>query len=85
MVDGELIGTSKRPGTLEQANGFVRLPESGLHARRAAGRGGLVLRRSDVPGVEKRVGAGSRTVTGEPLELMLWVSGRRDVARVAVA
>ncbi|MCA0143531.1 TIGR03085 family metal-binding protein [Blastococcus sp. LR1] len=56
-----------------------------LHARRAAGRRGLVLRRSDAPGVEKRIGAGSRTVTGEPLELMLWASGRRDVARVQVA
>ncbi|RBY89201.1 TIGR03085 family protein [Blastococcus sp. TBT05-19] len=57
----------------------------GLHARRAAGRRGLVLRRSDAPGVEKRLGDGGRTVTGEPLELMLWVSGRRDVARVAVS
>ncbi|MGY1724231.1 TIGR03085 family metal-binding protein [Blastococcus sp. SYSU DS0533] len=53
-----------------------------LHARRAAGRRGLVLRRSDVPGAEKRFGNGGRTVTGEPLELMLWVSGRRAVARV---
>ncbi|RZU31401.1 TIGR03085 family metal-binding protein [Blastococcus saxobsidens] len=56
-----------------------------LHARRAAGRRGLALRRSDVAGVERRLGAGGRTVTGEPLELMLWVSGRRDVARVEVA
>jgi uncharacterized protein (TIGR03085 family) len=54
----------------------------GLHARRAAGRRGLVLRRSDVDGAEKRFGTGGRTVTGEPLELLLWVSGRRDVARV---
>ncbi|MGY1803946.1 TIGR03085 family metal-binding protein [Blastococcus sp. SYSU D00922] len=56
-----------------------------LFARRAAGRRGLVLRRSDVPGVEKRYGAGGRTVEGEPLELLLWVSGRRDVARVEVS
>ncbi|MGY2002900.1 TIGR03085 family metal-binding protein [Blastococcus sp. SYSU DS1024] len=56
----------------------------GLYARRAAGRRGLVLRRSDDPGAEKRLGAGGRTVTGEPLELMLWASGRRDVARVEV-
>ncbi|SEL39460.1 TIGR03085 family protein [Blastococcus sp. DSM 46786] len=56
----------------------------GLHARRAAGRRGLLLRRSDVPGAEKRLGDAGRTVTGEPLELMLWVSGRRDVARVDV-
>ncbi|WP_040336666.1 TIGR03085 family metal-binding protein [Candidatus Blastococcus massiliensis] len=57
----------------------------GLHARRAAGRRGLVLRRSDVDGAEKRFGDGGRTVTGEPLELLLWVSGRRDVARVTVS
>lgn len=56
----------------------------GLYGRRAAGSRGLVLRRSDVPGVEKRLGAGGRTVTGEPLELLLWASGRRDVARVDV-
>ena len=54
-------------------------------ARRAAGRGGLVLRRSDVPGGEKRLGAGGRTVTGDPLELLLWAAGRRDVARVSVS
>jgi uncharacterized protein (TIGR03085 family) len=57
-------------------------------ARRAAGgrRGGLVLRRSDRPGVEKRVGSGEpvTTVTGEPLELLLWSSGRRDAARVVI-
>ncbi|MCF6746106.1 TIGR03085 family protein [Blastococcus sp. KM273128] len=56
-----------------------------LHARRAAGRRGLVLRRSDAPGTEKRFGDAGRTVTGEPLELMLWVSGRRGVARVDVS
>ena len=43
----------------------------------------LVLRRSDATGIEHRVGSGTpRTVTGEPLELLLWLSGRRDVARV---
>ena len=57
---------------------------AGLFARKAAGRRGLVLRRSDVPGVEKRYGAGGRTVIGEPLELVLWASGRRDLARVSV-
>ena len=57
---------------------------NGLFARRAAGRRGLVLRRSDVPGTEKRLGAGGRTVTGLPLELLLWAAGRRDVARVEV-
>jgi uncharacterized protein (TIGR03085 family) len=47
----------------------------------------LVLRRADVPGTEKRLGSGERvkTVTGEPLELLLWISGRRDVARVAIS
>ena len=56
-----------------------------LYARRAAGRRGLVLRRSDATGVQKQIGSGGRTVTGEPLELLLWASGRRDVARVAVS
>jgi uncharacterized protein (TIGR03085 family) len=56
-----------------------------LFARRAAGRRGLVLRRTDVLGVEKRFGAGGRTVEGEPMELLLWAAGRRDVARVTVS
>jgi uncharacterized protein (TIGR03085 family) len=56
-------------------------------ARRAARGRTLVLRRADVPGEEKRLGSGERvrTVTGEPLELLLWVSGRKDVARVAIS
>ncbi|MFL6097341.1 MAG: TIGR03085 family metal-binding protein [Blastococcus sp.] len=58
---------------------------AGLFARRAAGRRGLVLRRSDVPGATKRFGAGGRTVEGEPMELLLWASGRRDHARVTVS
>jgi uncharacterized protein (TIGR03085 family) len=57
----------------------------GLFARTAAGRSGLVLRRSDVAGAEKRYGSGGRTVEGEPMELLLWASGRRDVARVTVS
>lgn len=57
----------------------------GLFARRAAGRRGLVLRRTDADRAEKRFGAGGRTVDGEPLELLLWASGRRDVARVDVS
>ncbi len=45
----------------------------------------LLLRRSDVTGAEHRVGSGEpRTLTGEPMELLLWLSGRRDVARVEV-
>jgi uncharacterized protein (TIGR03085 family) len=58
---------------------------SALYARRAAGRRGLVLRRSDVPAEERRIGAGGRTVTGEPLELLLWATGRRDAAHVTVS
>ena len=57
---------------------------SALYARRGAGRRGVVLRRTDAPGVERRVGAAGRTVEGEPLELLLWCAGRRDVARVTV-
>jgi uncharacterized protein (TIGR03085 family) len=56
-----------------------------FYARRGAGRRGVVLRRTDRPEVEARVGAGGRTVEGEPLELLLWASGRRDVARVTVS
>lgn len=58
-----------------------------VYARRAATRlgGGLVIRRSDVPGVEKKIGSGAVTVEGEPMELLLWVAGRRDVARVEVS
>jgi uncharacterized protein (TIGR03085 family) len=55
-----------------------------LFARGSARRGGLVLRRTDAD-VERRIGAGSTLVSGEPLELLLWVSGRREVARVEVA
>ena len=50
--------------------------------------GGLVVRRSDVPdgspGSERRLhdGEPTTTVTGAPLEVLLWVSGRRDVACV---
>ena len=54
-----------------------------LFGRQAAGRpGGLILRRSDVAGVEKQFGEGKTVVGGEPLELLLWASGRTDVARV---
>jgi uncharacterized protein (TIGR03085 family) len=54
-------------------------------ARMAARRhdGGLRVRRTDT-GAEKTVGGSSpsATVAGEPLELLLWLSGRREVARV---
>jgi uncharacterized protein (TIGR03085 family) len=58
---------------------------SAFYARRAAGRRGLVLRRTDAPGVERRLGDAGRTVEGDPMELMLWAAGRRDVARVEVS
>jgi uncharacterized protein (TIGR03085 family) len=61
----------------------------GFFGRRAAAGlpGGLVLRRSDRPGVHRKAAGGQplTTVTGEPLELLLWSSGRRDVARVEVS
>jgi uncharacterized protein (TIGR03085 family) len=49
--------------------------------------GALVLRRADAPGVQRRAGSGGpvTTVTGEPLELLLWTGGRREVARVEVS
>jgi uncharacterized protein (TIGR03085 family) len=53
-----------------------------LFARRT--RGGVVLRRTDVDGVEQRIGSGTRTVAGEPMEVLLWAAGRRGVARVTV-
>jgi uncharacterized protein (TIGR03085 family) len=51
--------------------------------------GGLVVRRTDRPagtGSERRLRTGSpaTTVAGEPLEVLLWVSGRVEVARVEV-
>ena len=71
------------PRSLSRADQDALWTASGFFARRV--RGGVVLRRTDVEGVEKRIGAAGRSVAGEPLELLLWLSGRRDVARVAVA
>jgi uncharacterized protein (TIGR03085 family) len=57
----------------------------GLLARGSARRhrGGLRLRRTDT-GAERTVGGSSpsATVAGEPLELLLWASGRQRFARV---
>jgi hypothetical protein len=69
------------PRPLSRADQDLIWSAAAVYARRA-GRRGVVLRRSDVEGVERRVGAGGRTVVGEPLELLLWTAGRRDVARV---
>ncbi len=73
------------PRELSRADQDTIWSAASLYARRASGRRGVVLRRSDVPGQEKRHGAGGKVVDGEPLELLLWASGRRDVARVSVA
>jgi uncharacterized protein (TIGR03085 family) len=71
------------PRRLDQADQDALWTPATVFARRA--RGGVVLRRTDVDGVETTIGAGGRTVAGEPLELLLWAAGRRDVARVTVA
>jgi uncharacterized protein (TIGR03085 family) len=79
--------TGWAPRTLPRSAQEALWSSAGLFARRAVGRdGGLVLRRSDVAGVEKRYGTGEqvRTVVGEPMELLLWAAGRRSVARVTV-
>ena len=47
--------------------------------------GGLILRRTDVPGMQKHIGKGGTTVEGEPMELLLWAAGREGVARVEVS
>ena len=72
------------PRTLSRADQDAVWGAAGLFSRRigAAWRGGLVLRRSDAEGYERRFGDGGTTVQGEPLELLLWAAGRRDVARV---
>ena len=60
-----------------------------LFGRAAVGRvpGALVLRRSDAPGVQRRYGSGTpeTVVEGEPMELLLWASGREDVARIGIS
>jgi uncharacterized protein (TIGR03085 family) len=57
--------------------------------RLAAGRrkDGLLLRRSDAARVQKHFGPAEpfTTVEGEPLELLLWTSGREDFARVDIS
>jgi uncharacterized protein (TIGR03085 family) len=72
------------PRPLTEADQDALWGPATVFARAAARRGGVVLRRSDVEGTERTIGAGTRTVEGEPMELLLWASGRRDVARVTV-
>ncbi len=67
------------PRTLSQADQDQLWPATAWFAR--GQRGGMALRRTDT-GQQRRVGAGATTVAGEPLELLLWLAGRRDVARV---
>ncbi|MFW3169036.1 TIGR03085 family metal-binding protein [Geodermatophilus sp. CPCC 206100] len=69
------------PRVLERADQDQLWRAVRFFARRVPG--GVVLRRTDT-GAEHRVGAGGSTVEGTPLELLLWASDRRDVARVAI-
>jgi hypothetical protein len=81
-------GRAPRPARLDAAVAGPGRSGRALDARdrvRPRIRGGVVLRRTDADGAEKRIGAGCRTVAGEPLELLLWASGRRDVARATVS
>ena len=73
------------PRSLSQADQDALWSAAALYARRGAGRRGVVLRRTDGAGDERRIGAAGRTVEGEPMELLLWCAGRRDVARVTVS
>ncbi|SEO96809.1 TIGR03085 family metal-binding protein [Trujillonella endophytica] len=68
------------PRDLPQADRDQLWRTATLFARRV--RRGLVLRRTDVPGVEKRIGKAGTTLAGDPMELLLWTSGRTAVARV---
>jgi uncharacterized protein (TIGR03085 family) len=70
------------PRELSRADRDLLWRTATLFARRV---GGATLRRTDVPGVEKRIGKAATTVTGDPMELLLWTSGRQGVARVAVS
>jgi uncharacterized protein (TIGR03085 family) len=71
------------PRSLSRADQDALWTPATLFARRV--RGGVVLRRTDADGAEKRIEGGGRTVAGEPLELLLWAGGRKDVARVSVS
>ena len=73
------------PRTLPPADQDTLWSAAALYARRGAGRRGVVLRRTDGAGDERRIGAAGRTVEGEPMELLLWLARRRDVARVTVS
>ncbi|WP_409332288.1 TIGR03085 family metal-binding protein [Trujillonella humicola] len=69
-----------QPRELSRADRDLLWRTATLFARRV--RGGVTLRRADVPGVAKQVGTGGPTLEGDPMELLLWTSGRREVARV---
>jgi uncharacterized protein (TIGR03085 family) len=75
-------------GVQDQLWSSVPFLARGREASRPAG--GFVVRRDDVaagtPGAERRLREGEpvTTVVGAPLEVLLWVSGRREFARVQV-
>lgn len=74
------------PRTLSRETQDALWAAVALYGRGAGVRpGGLLLRRSDVVRVAKMFGAGKTVVEGEPLELLLWASGRTDVARVTTS
>lgn len=73
------------PRQLRRADQDALWSAAAFYARRAAGSRGLVLRRTDGAGEERRIGAAGRSVEGEPMELLLWLARRRDVARVTVS
>ena len=80
-------GRAPRPAGLDGARAAPRGPGRALDRGRpvrppVAGAAASCSAAPTSPGSEKRVGSGGRTVEGEPMELLLWASGRRDVARV---
>ena len=71
------------PRDLPRADRDLLWRTATLFGRRVPG--GVTLRRADVPGTDKRIGKDGPNVEGDPMELLLWTSGRRDVARVEVS
>ncbi|KQS64885.1 TIGR03085 family metal-binding protein [Modestobacter sp. Leaf380] len=73
------------PRALPRSAQDVLWGQVGFMARTRSHEGGLELRRSDT-GASRTVRSGQplTTVTGEPLELLLWAGGRDAVARVEV-
>ena len=78
-----------QPRTLSHEDQDALWPSVQFFGRLAAGRrpGSVLLRRSDAARVQRRFGSHDPclTVEGEPLELLLWASGRERVARVELS